>query len=382
MTTDTTAVPGPGDTRFPLWTRAVAAAILLYMFLLSITMMGASFKLFGKEFATGLVEATSNPVAGLFIGILATSLVQSSSTTSSLIVGVVATGMIPVETAIPMIMGANVGTTITNTIVSFGFVTRKEDFRRAFAGATVHDAFNVLTLIVLFPIEVVFHPIQRLAEFFTGTLGGVEGAHLPNPLKLILKPVSGFIEHVLTDTMNFTPRGAAWLILSISLIVMIFSLVYLVRNLKVLVVKRAEEAINRYLFRNDFTAFLLGLVLTVSVQSSSITTSLIVPMVGAGVVSLRRCYPFTLGANVGTTCTALLASMAGDQMAGLTVALAHLIFNVMGIAIFYPLRSVPIFLAQRLADLAVKSKVAAIMFVLGLFFVLPLVFVVIFKFFS
>ena len=56
------------------------------------------------------------------------------------------------------------------------------------------------------------------------------------------------------------------------------------------------------------TALVLGVCLTVAVQSSSVTTSLVVPLVGAGIITIHRCYPFTLGANIGTTCTALLAS--------------------------------------------------------------------------
>ena len=57
--------------------------------------------------------------------------------------------------AIPIVMGANIGTSVTNTIVSMGQITNKDDFRRAFAGATVHDIFNWLTVIVLLPLEVI-----------------------------------------------------------------------------------------------------------------------------------------------------------------------------------------------------------------------------------
>jgi sodium-dependent phosphate cotransporter len=117
--------------------------------------------------------------------------------------------------------------------------------------------------------------------------------------------------------------------------------------------------------------------LTVAVQSSSVTTSLVVPLVAAGVVTLRQCYPFTLGANVGTTCTALLASLATvtaaeNGMVGVDTAFAHLLFNLLGIAIFYPLKAIPIWLAERLADLAAESKRWAVVFVLAVFFGFPL----------
>ena len=112
---------------------------------------------------------------------------------------------------------------------------------------------------------------------------------------------------------------------------------------------------------------------TAVIQSSSVTTSLLVPLAGAGVVKLEKIFPVTLGANVGTTITALLASLAGDAR-GLSIALVHLLFNLAGILIIYPykpIRKVPLFLARKLADAAVRSKRNAVFFVVGLFYALP-----------
>ena len=155
--------------------RILSVFLLLYFFLASIKLFGSSFKLFGSGFAEGLVNAYSNPFLGLFTGILATSLVQSSSTVTSLIVGLAGAGFLPIEYAIPMIMGANMGTTITNTLVSLTFVTRKEDFRRAFAAATVHDFFNLSAIVVLFPLEIIFHPIQHIDGRYKGEYMKYEG---------------------------------------------------------------------------------------------------------------------------------------------------------------------------------------------------------------
>lgn len=358
--------------------RIGAALALLYVFLLSIKVMGGAFKLFGGEFAEGLIRECSNPVVGLFIGIFATSLIQSSSTTTSLIVGFVGGGM-PIELAIPMIMGANIGTTVTNILVSLGFVARKEDFRRAFAGATVHDFFNLLSVMLFFPLELKFHLIQKMALAFTEVFAGAGGVKFTSPLKMIIKPVAKALTEFLLDTWGCSPTTGGIILIVISGAVLIASLVFLVKNMRVLIVKRAETFINRYLFRNDFTALVLGLCLTVLVQSSSVTTSLIVPLVGAGIVTLQRCYPFTLGANIGTTCTALLASLAtvtvgadGKAMTlGVTAAFAHLAFNILGIGVFYPLRRLPLALAQGLSGLATESKRWAILFILGTFFGLP-----------
>ncbi len=359
--------------------QALSVVLLLYLFLVSIKLMGVSFKLFGSGFAEELIRSCSNPFVGLFIGILATSIMQSSSTTTSLIVGFVGGGILPVVYAIPMIMGANIGTTVTNILVSFTFLTRREDFRRAFAGATVHDFFNLLTVALFFPLEMKFHFIQRLAFWMTGVFEGAGGVEFTSPLTVIVKPAVKAVQHFMFDTLGLPVGPGATLLLVIAVIGMIFSLVCLVKLMRRLVIGQAELFMDRYLFRNDVTAFLLGIGLTILVQSSSITTSLAVPLVGAGVLSLARCYPYTLGANIGTTCTALLASLATvtvingqPNTVGVTAAFAHLMFNICGIAVFYPLKRIPIWLAERMSSVVVRARWMAAVFVLAIFFVLPI----------
>lgn len=363
--------------------KIVGAFVLLYLFLVSIKAMGTSFKLFGKGFAENLITSTSNPFVGLFIGILATSLVQSSSTVTSLVVGFVGGGMLPLGFAIPIIMGANIGTSITNTLVSLTFVTRKEDFKRAFAGATVHDFYNLSAVAVLFPLELRFHMIERLARVLTEAFKHSGGAKFTSPLKLIIDPAVDAIEFVLMGLMKMSDTSAAIVLLIASVLILIVSLIYLVKMMRSLLISKAEGFIEKYLFRNDALALIIGCCMTIAVQSSSVTTSLIVPLVGAGILSLRRCYPFTLGANLGTTCTALLASLAtikiqgGETVSavGVTAAFAHLLFNLFGIVIFYPLKIIPITLSKKLAALAAESKVWAAVFVVGVFFALPLLMV-------
>jgi sodium-dependent phosphate cotransporter len=145
---------------------------VLYVFLVSVQLLGTGFKMFGGEFSERLIATTSNPFIGLFIGILATSIVQSSSMTTSTVVGFVASGMLSIENAVPIIMGANIGTTVTCAIVSLGHVTRKEEFRRAFAAASVHDFFNVLAVLVLFPLEIATGFLRRSAQALSGLLTG------------------------------------------------------------------------------------------------------------------------------------------------------------------------------------------------------------------
>lgn len=360
--------------------RIISALLLLYLFLLSIKLMSDSFKMFGKNFADQLIGSCSNPFIALFIGILATSIVQSSSTTTSIVVGLCGGGILPIEFAIPVIMGANIGTTVTSMLVSLTLITRKEDFRRAFAGTCSHDFFNLFSVILLFPLELKFHFIQKAALFLTNIFVKVGGIKFTNPLKVIIDPIINLLENFLVKNFSLSNVFAGSIMLIISFALMIFTLIYLVKLTRSLVISKAEVFIDRYLFRNDFTAFILGLGLTGTVQSSSVTTSLLVPLVGAGVVSLKQCYPFTLGANVGTTVTAMLASLAtvgiisGGQVntLGITAAFAHFMFNVCGIAVFYPLKNFVISSASKFANLAAESKRWAFIFVLGTFFVIPL----------
>ncbi|MGD2114225.1 MAG: Na/Pi symporter, partial [Acidobacteriota bacterium] len=131
--------PSPAPYAPSSWRRRVGRvallALLLFAFFVGLDMMGLAFKLFGKGLAQEMIARTANPFVGLLVGILATSLVQSSSTTTSMTVGLVAAGALTIDGAIPIIMGANIGTSVTNTLVSLGHVTRREEFKRAFAGA-------------------------------------------------------------------------------------------------------------------------------------------------------------------------------------------------------------------------------------------------------
>jgi solute carrier family 34 (sodium-dependent phosphate cotransporter) len=113
-------------------------------------------------------------------------------------------------------------------------------------------------------------------------------------------------------------------------------------------------------------------------QSSSTTTALMVPLAASGIFSLAQVYPFTLGANVGTTITAILAATAVvGPLAPLAmqIAVVHLLFNVLGIGVIFGLpflRSWPIRGAEWLADWGQRSSWYVCGYILGVFFVLPL----------
>jgi sodium-dependent phosphate cotransporter len=366
--------------RIPAPVKVLSVFVLLYIFLVGIKFISISFGLFGDDFARQLVTFYSNPFCGLFTGILITSLVQSSSATTSLVVAFTASGLLPLESAIPMILGANVGSTITSLLVSFTFITRKDDFRRAFSAATMHDFFNIFAIIIFFPLEIAFHVIQKSALFLTDIFKNIGGVSVTSPLKYIIDPATDGVQHLLLDTWNFSSMISGIIMLVAAIIMVVFALVYLVKAMKSIVVNTTEKVVDRFLFRNTFTAFVLGMLLTAVIQSSAVTISMVVGMVAAGLLDLNRAFPYALGANIGTTITALLASLAtlgsgSDSVVGtigLTVAFCHLIFNVYGTIIFLPLRKIPIYAATKFGNLAAERKVVAVLFVILIFYIVPL----------
>ena len=349
--------------------RVVSFLAMLYLFFSSIELMSAAFKMSGAGLAEQLLNTASDPVAGLLIGFLATSLIQSSSTTTTIVVGLVASDALTIQLAVPIIMGANIGTTTTNTIVAIGHVTRPAEFGRAFAASTVHDFFNILAAFTILPLEVLFHPVERVAVFLQSVFAGAGGMGLASPLKMLTRPLS--------DTL------VGWVPSTIPLVLIALGLLFvalrgMMKIMQGAVLERMEGLFDRVLFRNDAASFTLGMVATASVQSSSATTSLIVPLAGTGVLSLRQVFPYTLGANVGTTITAILASFTTGNPAAVTVALAHLSFNLFAIAIFFPLKAIPLWMATSWGRLAARSKAstAGVFTVYVALHVIPLMYII------
>jgi solute carrier family 34 (sodium-dependent phosphate cotransporter) len=374
MASSITAPEQPQGSRTLL--KILAAAAVLYLFLVGIGAMGAAFKGMGKSFSEDLLGTgtAAGPLISLFVGILATTLVQSSSTTTSLVVGLVAADMIPFDSAIYMVMGANVGTTVTNTIVSLGHISRSEEYRRAFAAATVHDFFNIIVLLIVFPLEVFTGFLTHLADYSTDAFKGIGGLKLANPIKTITAPA--------IDVLEWVTMGSSGALAIAGVALTFVGLFLLVRVLKSLMVAKLENLFDRTVFRTPAIALAFGLLLTIIVQSSSITTSLVVPLCGAGVLTIRQAFPYTMGANIGTTFTAVLASLAayaavsaGEDIskaeAGLRLAFHHVLFNVVGVAILWPVRGFPIAVADGFARLAMRNRTIPVLYIVFTFYILP-----------
>ncbi|KAK3595937.1 hypothetical protein CHS0354_032446 [Potamilus streckersoni] len=427
--------------------------VALYLFICSLGFMGDAFKLLGgKTAGKAFQDSTtlSNPVAGLMLGVLATVLLQSSSTTTTIIISMVAEEVITVKLAIPIVMGANIGTSITNTIVSLGQIANKEDFRRAFAGATVHDMFNWLTVLVLLPLEVITgyldwlssllveslqlkadkeadkdflqviigpftkliiqidkNVIENIAkgkneyldksilktccdktkEYFNGTVSEVLNGTLVNStkeLRVSCKISCKYLFRSVANVWSDSAIGAVLLVLA--LVIMCACLIAIVKLLYSLLKGQMAVTIRKFVNANfpgkvcgyftGYLAILIGAGFTLLIQSSSVFTSSLTPLVGMGVISLDRMYPLTLGSNIGTTATGILAALAQDVDKvphALKIAFCHLFFNITGIVIFYPIPflRLPVDAAKFLGTETSKYRWFSIVYLFLMFFIFP-----------
>lgn len=343
--------------------------VSIYFFLVSIKLMGSALKGIGIPFVMKILSVAEHPFTGIFIGLFATSIIQSSSCVTSIVVGLVGSGGMTVAAAIPVVMGSNIGTTITNILVSFSHIRRKTELARAFPAAIVHDLFNFLTVIVLFPLELRFHFIERFSGFLARTFESIGGIHLFNPMKMVVGPVVNIFENLL--------RHKHILILIVSLVILFAALNFIVKSARKLATRRVEINLDRYLFGREWKAFIFGLIFTAIVQSSSVTTSLVVPLVGAGILDIKRIFPYTMGANIGTTVTALLASLMTGSIVAVQTAFAHLTFNILGIIIWYPFKFIPINIAKTIGKHGKEHKYLLILYVFLIFFVVPFILILI-----
>jgi sodium-dependent phosphate cotransporter len=381
--TETTTIPEPrerGPLDHPL-VRAALVLLLLYVFLVGVNGLGDGFKSLGAGLLDSFFRATENPFMGLMVGVLATTLVQSSSVSTSLIVGLVAApaNPLPLANAIPMVMGANIGTTVTNTLVSMAHMGRRQEFERAFAVATCHDFFNFLAVAIFLPLEMATGYLQKSATWLSGKLTGIGGVEYDSPLKGALKATVAPIKDVLQAILP-TDRLAAVALILVSGLLIYLALMLLVKTMRSFMQARVETIVSRGLYKAPAFAIVVGIVVTVMVQSSSITTSLLVPLAGAGLITLEQAFPITIGANIGTTITAALAALAAtgpNARWGITIALVHFLFNLSATLFIYPIpriREIPLNAARKLASIAVESRRWALIYVLALFYGVPLLF--------
>lgn len=420
---------------------------LLYGFIVGLTLLSDAFRVAAGKTASQLFSFCDNPITGLVIGILSTVLFQSSSTTTSIVVSLVAAKAISVGYAVPIVMGANIGTSITNTIVAIGQIKSGNEFRRAFSGATIHDFFNLLSVLCLLPIEWIVLAANNECGFLcwitgeiTHAISGLEGGSFSSPLDAIVKPLTQLIVKVnkkaynafsygcgpdakakcilptlvpsingteygclsdngkicmdpdewhktydgmsliskcwLKDSWKFSDTVSGIVLIVLSLVLLCGCLVFMVKVLHKLILGKAEKYLKKALNMNGLLAMIIGTIVTAVVQSSSIVTSTLTPLVGVGVLKLEKMLPLTLGANIGTTTTSLIAALASSSTDSIQIALCHLFFNIFGILIWYPIpimRNIPINLAKWLGRTVQKYRWFGFVYIIGVFICAPLI---------
>ncbi len=338
----------------------------LFIFLFALELMLSSLQHLGKDVAETIILATSNPFTALFIGLLITAIIQSSTATTSMTVALVASGSLTLESAVPIIMGANVGTTITSTIVSLGFLPKKKEFRRAVAAGTYHDFFNILTVFILFPLEYYFQFLSRISQtiattFFAGKIGPMEGNY---------SWFGGFGS--VTDWI-VTSIGNGFVLIVLSLGLLFGSILFFRKVVTNMLGFGSPERFQRFFFQSPIKSFGWGVLTTAAIRSSSVTTSLVVPLVAKKIVKLRSAVPFILGANIGTTISAFIAAI-GTSNTAISIAISHFLFNFIGVLIFFPipvLKEIPIKLATGLGRITLKYRLAGLLYLLLMFFIIP-----------
>ncbi|MDX5340840.1 MAG: Na/Pi symporter [Cyclobacteriaceae bacterium] len=337
----------------------------LLLFIFSIDLLTIAMAAINDSVAEEILQATQNPFVSLFIGLLVTALIQSSSTVTASIVAIVASGNMSLQQAVPMVLGANIGTTLTSTLVSFSYLMEKKQFKRALSAGILHDMFNILTVLILLPLEVYFGFLSGLAQKIVSLLSfddTFEGPIVYN--KLFTRPLTEWI----TDHI------------SIPFLTMILAIFLVFGAIKILstamyksFVLSSFNNINNLIFKKTGLAFLYGTFFTALVQSSTVTTSLVVPLVANRKVSLAKSFPFIIGANIGTTITAVIASLYKSE-AAIALAVVHILFNSIGALIFLPfpeIRKIPVQMANFMGKKSVDNRILGFAYILLMFFIIP-----------
>ncbi|GAA4842660.1 Na/Pi symporter [Algivirga pacifica] len=336
-------------------------------FLIALELLSFVFESLGEEYVQGLLQATHNPFVAFFIGLLAAAILQSSSTITSIMVAIIAGNTLMSFTeAIPIIMGANIGTTLTSTLVSLGYIDKPNLFRRGVTVASIHGFFNIFTAFALLPLEYSTQLLSRLSHWTA---------------KIFLK--IDFLEKSFSDNLMISQFILEWidttnvfhifLIGAVAFILLFLSLKIISEQSKTWLSISENGFFNFTLFANRQRSFLFGFLLTSLIQSSSITSSIIVPLYANGRVKLTKCFFYIMGLNIGTTLTAFIAAFSVGSPFALTLAIAHILFNLIGVALFLIpfVFKLGMWYGKKIGILVDRNRSFIFLYLITLFFLIP-----------
>ncbi|MDO5511692.1 Na/Pi symporter [Corynebacterium sp.] len=353
------------------WAGVLAAIVM--MFLAMYLILDGAFAL-GSPSVSRLFDLATNPVIGLLIGIVATAALQSSTAVTALTVTAVGTGGVSVTVAIPVILGANLGTTITAMIVSFGYLGHRRSFERAFTSASLHTWFNAIFILVFFVLEMAFQPLQRFTSLVSDSVVGDAATDTGRELASLFAPLIDAVGVQGALGTLLPPRAAAVMAIIAGTLIILGAIRLINALLSVLTAATTRTLLERSSGASDALGVLSGALVTMAVNASSVTVSSLLPFTVARTLKMREALAIILGANVGTTLMSLLAALAvPGPMGALAVqaALVHVSFNVVStllVIILPPLREWIIRLAVASGRVAARGySVAAAAMAVGYF---------------
>ncbi|EYC03513.1 hypothetical protein Y032_0093g2633 [Ancylostoma ceylanicum] len=408
--------------------RFVAICIILFLYICSLSNLSTAFSLLGSRGLGKAIKASpliNDPISAVVVGMLATVVLQSATTTTNVLVGMVAADMITVHEAIPVMIGSELGGTLVNAIVSLAYSGKPEQFRRAFAAATLGDVFNICCIFVILPLELATGFIEEFSWLIVDPLIAEQGISfktldlLTDPVnRMVLEVNEAELRNATIDDDYFAPDHSfvyrcvfkngsriykcpythlfayssfsdsliGWIVLVISIAVLVFCLigiVYLIQTLlkgplaKYVRGLLSRECPGRWRPCTGYTVMLVGLIITLAIQSNNIFNSSLTPLVGSGVISLEQMYPLILGANIGGSFSAVLAALTADGSRfekTLHMAVCQVLYNIIGTFMFYLIpwtRKLPTFLARRLGEITDQYRWFIVVFILMFFVLIP-----------
>lgn len=341
------------------------ALISIYLFVSSIVFIKESVVLMGKDTVREFLGSINDAITGVLAGWIGTALIQSSGAFDSIIVTFVSVGAMSISVSVAIIMGAEVGTTITTQIVSvFGYINdERKRFEMSFLVAMIHYWYNVCTLLLFFFIEMftkVFTQIATTGSLFFSKVSGISA--VPSIFNLITPWVRFVIQYI-----------PAWLGFIAGCILLVFSLKNSEKYLSATFATEVSKNLLQSTFGSTLRSFLAGLTFTIMVPSTSVMVSILIPLVTTGIID-KSYYvlPYIIGANIGTVFDVMIAALATGNPAAIGVWLVHLSINIIGACIFLPILKPFCGFVQRINSFITYSRKRTIMFLI-LSNVIPLI---------
>lgn len=356
----------------------------LYVLLVGVNLITDGVRDIGFATVSGVLSHATHPLLAVLAGVLLTFMVQSSTVITTITVAAVGSGFVPLSMAAMLIMGANIGTCFTSQLVAYGFFRAREELHRALSVALSHWYFNIISVTVLFLVEVWLHPLAQSSGWLSTYLVDTAPTrdHVGGYLASLVEPVIATIgSHGLLGRVG-SPRLAATLSIGIGALMIMLMIRFVTILLSDLTASSSRQVLLGSATRSErptpIRSVLAGLGLTLMTQSSSATICASIPFAATGNLCLRKGFGIAVGANLGTTITAVIAALAVPEAhasVAMQAALIHVLINLWGllaVLAIKPLALAIVWLSDATARVAARHRLLTFALVLGSYTVLPL----------